>query len=98
MAFCKGCGLPIEWGYDEASNRFVPLEPEATDGDMVKTFRDAYGKLRADHRDRHDKSKPTVKITRLDVPVRAKITPIRKTAAKKAPAAKKAAPRRRAAG
>src|ERR1700747_3064948 len=97
MALCKSCGLDIDWGYDERSNRFIPLEPVATDDDLPKTFRDVYGKLRADHRDRHQK-KPTVKVTRLDVPVAAKTTPIKKAAPRKAPAAKKAAPRKRAAG
>lgn len=52
MAICKGCGDPIEWGYDHVTGRWIPLEPEATDSKLDKAFVDENGVLRADHRER----------------------------------------------
>lgn len=61
---CKRCGLPIEWGFDERTQKWVPLEPEESHGDMQRTFVDENGVLRADHRDRHGNG--SVMVTRLD--------------------------------
>jgi hypothetical protein len=52
MANCKTCGGPMDWGFDNVTGRWVPLEPLNNDGDLAKTFVDENGVLRADHRDR----------------------------------------------
>lgn len=50
---CRTCGGGIEWAYDEATSKWVPLEPVATQGDLARTHVDLNGELRADHRLRH---------------------------------------------
>lgn len=63
MPFCKNCGQPFEWGFDQNHGRWIPLEPRDTDRDLDKTFVDEHGNLRADHRDRCRGE--TVNVTRL---------------------------------
>ena len=52
MPYCRTCGEPFDWGYETTTNRWIPLEPVDTDGDLDKSFVDEDGQLRADHRDR----------------------------------------------
>jgi len=67
MTHCKTCGGAIEWGFDEESKKWVPLEPTSTHADLDRTHVDANGELRADHRTRHNGA--TVTVTRLRQPV-----------------------------
>ena len=70
---CKHCGAEIDWGFDGAHNRWVPLEPVATQDDLPRTFLDENGVLRADHRDRHKRGASGVNVTRLDKKIPAKL-------------------------
>ena len=72
MATCKGCGKPMDWGYDSVTGRWVPLEPIETHMDLQRTFLDENGTLRADHRDRHGEGM-TVNVTRLPKKVPAEL-------------------------
>src|SRR5215469_8393006 len=64
MPFCRDCGMPFEWGWDAEGDRWVLLEPIATDADLSKSFVDENGVNRADHRDRCGGG-ITVSVTRL---------------------------------
>jgi hypothetical protein len=65
MPFCKNCGKPFEWGWDDGNDRWVLLEPVGTDDDLHKSFVDENGNYRADHRDRCNGGVPTVTVQRL---------------------------------
>lgn len=86
MAQCKGCGSPMDWGYDSVTQRWIPLESIETHDDLEKSFVDENGILRADHRDRHE-GRSGVNVIRLDKKVPAEVlekeatsvTPIRRT-------------------
>lgn len=67
MALCKGCGAEFQWGF--CDGKWVPLEPAATHDDMVRTYVDEDGVLRADHRDRHAGGS-SVNVQRLDQKVK----------------------------
>lgn len=72
MSNCRTCGGGIDWGFDEETKKFVPLEPIATQGDLPRTHVDINGELRADHRERHGGS-ATVTVSRLRRPVPAEM-------------------------
>lgn len=74
MALCNYCGAPMDWAWDEITKRWVPLEPEGSDGDLDKSFADENGVLRADHRDRCRGK--TINVRRLAKRVPADPTPI----------------------
>lgn len=69
MATCRTCGAPFDWGFDSATERWVPLEPVSTHDDLHRSFVTASGELRADHRDRHNAGLPTLVVSRLAEPV-----------------------------
>jgi hypothetical protein len=71
MAFCRHCGLEIDWGFDGV--RWIPLEPVATHDDLPRTFLDENGVLRADHRDREKASSSGVNIQRLEKKIPAEL-------------------------
>jgi hypothetical protein len=64
MSHCKTCGGQLDWGFDEGTGKWVPLEPIEKHDDLPRRFQDENGVLRADHRDRHGGSKQ-VNVTRL---------------------------------
>lgn len=69
---CRTCGGGIEWGFDEETKKYVPLEPIETQGDLPRTHVDINGELRADHRERHGGS-ASVTVNRLRRPVPAEM-------------------------
>lgn len=72
MSNCRTCGGGIDWGYDEETKKFVPLEPLVTQDDLPRTHVDINGELRADHRERHGGS-AAVTVSRLRRPVPAEM-------------------------
>jgi hypothetical protein len=94
---CRTCAQPFEWGYDKKTEKWVMLEPKASDADLAKTFIDENGDERADHRDRHSGGKPALNVERLDKKKAAKVTSIKKAVPRKAATTrKKVAPRKAA--
>jgi len=65
--------MPFQWGFDQATERWVLLEPFETDDDLEKSYVDENGNHRADHRDRcRGKS---VNVTRLETKIPPQIGP-----------------------
>lgn len=68
MAMCKFCGKPFAWGISDG--KYVPLVPIADHDDMVRSFQDENGVLRAEHRQICViAGGPTVRVARLARPV-----------------------------
>jgi len=66
MALCKKCGITFVWGYNEETNRWVPLVPVEEQKDKERSYVDEDGTLRADHRETCiNDSGRVVKVTRL---------------------------------
>ena len=66
MAICKFCGAPFQWG--RSPDKWVPLVPLGEEGDLPRTFQDAEGNLRAEHRPVCTHA-PAVDVVKLSMPV-----------------------------
>lgn len=69
MSICRNCGGEFDWAWNDRAERWELLEPIGQDGDLHRSFVDANGELRANHRDRHAGGKPTVSVSQLDRPI-----------------------------
>lgn len=87
MPICTTCGGEFNWAYDEDKDRWVLLEPVALHSDLDRTYVDAEGELRADHRDRHQGGKSSPTVHRLQRRVKAEEVPLEQSKSRIAAAA-----------
>lgn len=71
MPYYNTCGQAFQWGY--CDNQWVLLEPIGSHDDLDKSYMDADGTPRADHRDRHDALGPAITVTRLQRRIKAEV-------------------------
>lgn len=75
MALCKHCGKPFDWS--KLNDRWVPLMPSGTEGELPRTHIDNAGVLRTLHNvvcENND----YVTITPLQTPIRVLDLPVKK--------------------
>jgi hypothetical protein len=69
MSICKFCAKPFSWG--NSDGKWVPLVPLGEDAELVRSYQDENGALRAEHRlVCVSRGGPTVRVSRLAVGVR----------------------------
>ena len=71
MPFCRTCGQQFQWGW--CDDQWVLLEPIESHDDLDKSYMDANGTPRADHRDRHDELGASVNVVRLERRIKADV-------------------------
>lgn len=69
MSICKYCAKPFSWG--NSDGKWVPLVPVGEDADLVRSYQDENGALRAEHRlVCANRGGPSVRVSRLAVGVK----------------------------